>query len=166
MNIILVGLRGSGKSTVGKIISRKLNKTFYDLDSIIIKKEKKTIPELVGKYGWEYFRERETETIKEISKGENSVIATGGGTIKKNENIDMLKKKGKFIFLKTSLEQITARIGDDKSRPSLEGKKSFIDEMQEIWIMRKPIYEQVEDIIIETDDKSPEEVANEIISRL
>jgi len=166
MNIVLIGLRGSGKSTVGEIISRKLNKTFYDLDSIIIKKEKKTIPEIVEKYGWEYFREKETEIIKKISKRGNSVIATGGGTIKRNENIDMLKKNGEFIFLKTSIEQITVRIGDDKSRPSLNGKKSFIDEMQEIWIMRKPIYEQTADIIIETDDKSQEEVADEIINRL
>ncbi|HWY80037.1 MAG TPA: shikimate kinase [Candidatus Sulfotelmatobacter sp.] len=166
MNIILIGMRGSGKSTVGKILSKKTAKTFYDLDSLLIQSEGISITEIVQKYGWEYFREKESKLVERISKQINAVIAPGGGAIIQKSNRDFLGKNGKFIFLKVSVNQILSRISHNNNRPSLTGTKTFTEEIKDIWNERRTIYEQTSDITIDTDDKTPKEVVNEILKYL
>jgi len=166
MNIVLIGMRGSGKTTVGKLLSKKLNKTFYDLDRLLAEKESQPIAEIVKTHGWEYFRDKESEIAEEISQKTNAVIATGGGLILRQKNIDALAAHGKFIFLKASIPSIFRRISKDKNRPSLTEKKSFTEELEDVWNNRKEIYKQTADIIIETDNKAIKQIVDEIIKQL
>jgi len=166
MNIILIGMRGSGKSTIGKLLAKKLDKQFYDMDSLLEKKVRMTLPEYVKQLGWESFRDKESEVAEEVSHLTNVIIATGGGVILREKNINALKTNGKFIFLKTSIIQMLNRIGDAKNRPSLTKRNTLEEELEEIWKQRKSLYEQTADITIETDDKTTDEITKEIIKQL
>jgi len=166
MNIILIGMRGSGKSTIGKILSKKTGKTFYDLDTLLVQKNDMSIPEMIKKFDWEYFRNKESEIAKEISKINNAVIATGGGIILRQKNITELKRNGKFIYLHTSVEEIIKRIGNDTNRPALTKNNKLEDELVEVLEQRQKIYEQTADITIETNNKFPKLIAEEIIQKI
>ena len=99
MNIILTGLRGSGKTTVGKILAKKLKWKFVDLDKEIEKEEKMKIKNIVELKGWEYFRAKEAEVTKKVAQLDKRIISTGGGTIIDKENEIELKKNGKVVYL-------------------------------------------------------------------
>ena len=166
MNIVLIGMRGSGKSTIAKQLAKKLDRQFYDMDTLLEKKVGMTLPEFVTTNNWKVFRDKESEIAEEISVVTNAVIATGGGVITRQKNIEALKKKGTFIFLKTSIEQMLQRIGTAKNRPSLTDKNTLEEEVREIWKQRKDLYEKTAYVIIETDNKTVSEIVNEIIKQL
>ena len=109
MNIILTGLRGSGKSKIGKILSGKLEWEFLDLDKEIEKAEGMTIPEIYKEHGWEYFREKEKATVARLGNIENTVISLGGGTIVDPENQKILKELGTIVYLER-LQRIATNI--------------------------------------------------------
>ena len=104
-NIVLIGMPGCGKTSIGKILSEKINLEFYDVDKYIEEMTDELISSLFKK-GEEYFRDTESSAIKEICKKENIVISTGGGVIKREENIKELKEKGKIFFIDRPLENI------------------------------------------------------------
>ncbi len=166
MNIVLIGMRGSGKTTIAKQLAEKLHKSFYDLDMLLAEKEKMTIAEIVHIHGWEYFREKESKITENISHQTNAVISTGGGVILHKKNIDALKKNAIFILLKTSVEAMIKRIGNDTNRPALTNKKSLKEELEEVWKERKPIYETIANHSIETDGKTVKQITEEIIKQL
>lgn len=165
-NIVLIGMRGSGKSTVAKLLAQKLNKKYIESDELIVKKNKQTIPEMVKKYGWNYFRDKESEIVKEISTSNGIVISTGGGVVTRLQNIDILKKNGMLIHLNASLETLIKRMGNDTNRPLLTKKTTLKEETIEVLKQRKQQYKKVADEVIETDDLTPEEVVNKILLRL
>lgn len=165
-NIILIGMRGSGKTTIGKLLSQKLNRECLDLDEIMVKKMKMTIPEIVEKYGWDYFRDKESTIVKEVSLLDNKIISTGGGVVTKAKNISALKKNGVIIFLKTSVKTLLDRIGDDPNRPSLTNKNTKKEEIEELLKQRKKLYEEAANKIVKTDKLSPDEVINQILLKL
>ncbi len=103
-NLVLIGMPSCGKSTFGKLLADEFGRKFVDTDEEIIKKAGITIPEIFEKYGEEYFRNFESEVIKELSQNQSLVIATGGGAILRRENIDLLKQNGKIIFIDRPLE--------------------------------------------------------------
>lgn len=103
-NIVLIGMPSCGKTTLGKMLAKGFNKKFIDTDEEIIKKVGITIPEIFKKHGEEYFRNLESEVIKELSQNQSLVIATGGGAILRRENIDLLKQNGKIIFIDRPLD--------------------------------------------------------------
>jgi len=164
MNIVLIGMRGSGKTTIGKLLAKRLGKQFIEMDELIVQKVGHSIPEIVNRYGWEKFRDVEQEITREVARWDNVVNATGGGVVTREENIRQLKKKGKLVWLKANTDTLLRRVGNDQSRPSLTGK-SQREDMEAVLADRSPIYEQVADFIIDTEDKMPEEVA-EIITKL
>ncbi|OGJ44332.1 hypothetical protein A2272_01420 [Candidatus Peregrinibacteria bacterium RIFOXYA12_FULL_33_12] len=162
MNLSLIGLRGSGKTTLGKFLAKKLNKKFVDLDEEIEKGANSKIPEIVEKHGWNYFRNLESEICAKFAKEKNLVIATGGGIVLKDENIKNLKQNGKIIFIKCPIELCANRIKNSQNRPSLTGK-NFIDEFQEIWEQRKEKYEKAADFVLEDNgEKSLEDLISPI----
>lgn len=165
-NIVLVGMRGSGKSTVGKLLAEKLGKTFVETDALIVQKAGKSIPEIVSEKGWDYFRDLESEAIREVSRGDNEVISTGGGAILRPENVAALKRNGMLVYLRASLETLRIRIAGNTDRPSLTGTKNAIDEMEEILLKRSPIYESTADIVIDTDTIDPESIATIVIEKM
>ena len=165
MNIILIGYRGTGKTAVGKKIAEALKKKFVETDKLIVKKEGMDIPSIVKKNGWDFFRKLEKEVVGKVSEKDNMVISTGGGVILDHENIENLKRNGKIIWLDAKPETIEYRMtnSNNKDRPPLKGKDA-IEEIKEVLEERKEKYNKAADLTINTDNKTINEVAKEIIS--
>lgn len=166
MNIVLIGMRGSGKSTIGKRLAQKLQKTFIETDTIIEIKQRLTVRQIVKKFGWKYFRDIESDVAREVARFENAVIATGGGLVIRAQNVHFLKKNGFFIHLTANIDTLIARIGKDPNRPSLTGNKSVFGDMEEIGRLREKFYQDAADEIIENDKTHVEEVVEIIINTL
>jgi|TARA_B100001971_G_C18267438_1_gene594870 shikimate kinase len=160
-NIVLMGYRGTGKTAVAEELGEKLNKKIISIDKEI---EKKTgsIKDYVEKNGWDAFRDIESQIIENI-KTENAIIDCGGGFIEREINIQNLKANGVIIWLKASVPIIKERIKDNEDRPSLTGEQSFTDEIEGVLEKRNPTYKKAADYEIDTDNKSIEEIAGEII---
>jgi len=154
MNIVLIGYRGTGKSTVGRLLAARLGREFVSTDAEIVKRAQRTIPEIVAQQGWDYFRDLESDICRELASRDQLVIDTGGGAILRAQNVEALKKDGTLFWLTASVETIAKRIGGDNQRPSLTGTKSFIDEIQDVLRERTPKYHAVADHSIATDDRS------------
>ncbi len=166
MNVVLIGYRGTGKSTVGKVVAARLGCELRSTDAEIVKSAGQTIPQIVEQHGWEYFRDLETKMCQGLAGKDGLVLDTGGGAILRPQNVDMLKRTGKLFWLTASVETIAKRIGSDTQRPSLTGAKSFIDEIQDVLRERAPKYQAAADHVIETEGKSVSQVADEILARL
>ncbi len=164
MNIVLIGYRGTGKSTVGKILAARLERHLVSTDAEVIARAKLTIPEIVQQFGWEYFRDIESEVCRDLAAKDGLIIDTGGGAILRPQNVDSLKKNGTLFWLTASVETIATRIGGDTQRPSLTGAKSFIEEIQDVLRERTPKYQAAADHTIATEGQSVEQVAAHILA--
>lgn len=161
-NIVLVGLSGSGKTTIGTLLTELLpDYKFIDTDKIIVKLERRSINDIFAIDGEGYFRDLETKVAKGVSTSENQIISTGGGIILRQENMDALRSNGIIFYLKTSPEILIKRLEGDSSRPLLktDDVKAKLEKMLEI---RGKLYEKA-DITVETDNLSAEETAKEIV---
>lgn len=156
-NIVLIGMPGCGKTTIGRIIAKELGITFVDVDEYIVEKENKTITELF-KNGEEYFREIEKLAVAELSLINNIVIATGGGVIKNQINIEYLQKSGLIIFIDRSIKEIALDI-EVENRPLLHNKPSNLVELFE---ERYPLYNNYADYVV-LNEGSAYEIAKRII---
>ncbi|HNP62202.1 MAG TPA: shikimate kinase [Nitrospirales bacterium] len=166
MNIVLIGYRGTGKSTVATILGQRLGRTVISTDEEIVKEAKQSIPQLIEQFGWDHFRNLETGVCQKLTGQENLVIDTGGGLILKEENVRMLKENGKIFWLTAEVSTIASRISGDTQRPSLSGTKSFVEEIEEILEIRTPHYQAAADHVIQTDQISPEHIADAILSHI
>ncbi|MFA4916975.1 MAG: shikimate kinase [Syntrophales bacterium] len=162
MNIVLIGYRGTGKSVVAEILAKALNMARIGMDSEIVKKAGLTIPEIVEKYGWERFRDIESQIATKVSQQDNVIIDTGGGVIERPENMVALRKNSIVIWLKASVDMIVKRIESGTERPSLTKGKSFIAEVSEVLGKRSPKYSDAALHEIDTDAMTPEQVADRI----
>ncbi len=161
MNISLIGMMGSGKTCVGELLAKLLNMSFVDTDEQIIKTEKISINQIFAQKGETYFREIESATLKNVLNYNNQIISTGGGIIKSNENLSLLKEKSIVFYLKANPDILFERIKNNKERPLLN-VEDMKDRIKTILRERISQYEKAQYIIV-TDDKSPTEIANEII---
>ncbi len=161
MNIILIGFRGTGKSTVGKILSKETGWKFISSDDEIENKYGK-ISNLVSDKGWEYFRRLEEDVIGNIAKEDKTIIATGGGVVMNSNNVQNLKKNGKFILLTTSKELIINRI-KNSDRPRLTTSTCIEEEVDKILNERMPVYLSIADYMIDTSSLTPKDIAEKII---
>jgi shikimate kinase len=164
-NIILIGYRCTGKSTVGKELSKVLNRPFVDTDDLITSRSGMSIREMVEQGGWDFFREREKAVVRQLPPSSGMIIATGGGILDDEENRQILKQCGICVWLTAPVETIMKRMQADRhtndSRPAL----CSADDESEIAIMlarRDPIYRQAADMIIDTSNKSIDDVVGEI----
>ena len=164
MNIILIGYRGTGKSTVGRLLAARLGRDLVSTDAEIVKRAKRTIPEIVAQDGWEYFRNLESDICGELASRDQLVIDTGGGAILRAQNVEALKKNGTVFWLTASVETIAKRIGGDNQRPSLTGTKSFVDEIQDVLRERTPKYQAAADHSIATDDRSINQLVETLLT--
>ncbi len=164
MNIILAGFMGSGKSSVGPLLARMMGVDFLDTDSLIEAQSGKSIDSIFRDKGEGFFRELESSILAGI-KGEDRVIAVGGGALINTENIHVLKKKGLLIVLKVSLQAAAARLADTCDRPLLNKMDGDKEELATLMAEREAGYGKA-DIFIETDNLSPQDVAKRIFDRL
>lgn len=156
LNIVLVGMPGCGKTTVGKILAKKLKRRFADTDLIIEQKYGKSIPDIFAEKGEEYFRTLEEETVAECCKESLCVIATGGGAILREKNIDAMRQNGYVVFLTRNINEL-----DTNGRP-LSAKPGGVTALYE---QRLPIYKKIMDIEVESVSP-PEAAADKIIKEL
>jgi shikimate kinase len=166
MNIVLIGYRGTGKSTVGKMLAARSGYELVSTDAEIVKRAKQSIPEIVAQYGWEYFRDMESAVCRDLGGRDQLVIDTGGGAILRPQNVEMLKRNGKLIWLTATVETISARIGNDTQRPSLSGTKSFVEEITEVLRDRTPKYQAAADHVIQTDGRSIQQLVEIVLEMM
>ncbi len=167
MNIILIGFRGAGKTTVGSMLSQRLGKEFIDADEYLEQKEGKTIKDIFAIGGERLFREIEAQIIAELSLLNNKIIATGGGVILREENIKNLKRNGIFIFLDADAGTLYRRIGGDflthRRRPNLTSQGGY-QEIQDLLEFRKPLYDKAADYVINTADTTLNDIVDKIVT--
>ena len=163
MNLVLIGYRGTGKSTVGKILARKLGRTVVSTDAEIVKRANLSVPDIVKQFGWDHFRDLESAVCRDVAAQDQLIIDTGGGAILRPENVEALRKTGTLIWLTATVDTITRRIGGDTQRPSLTGTKSFTDEIREVLNERTPKYEAAAAHVVSTDGISSAQVADRIL---
>ncbi len=164
MNLVLIGYRGTGKSTVAELLATRLGWRAVSTDAQIVEKAQKKIPDIVSGEGWEHFRDLETEVCLALKEQDCLVIDSGGGIILRPENMEALKPNGLVFWLTATVSTITRRIEDDTQRPALTAGKTFVEEIQEVLTERTPKYQAVADHTIATDDLSPEEIASHILT--
>lgn len=155
--ILLIGMPGCGKSTIGELLSKKINYNFYDMDKYIEEISNSTVKELFS-ISEENFRDYETKACKELSNKEKIVISSGGGVIKKKENIDFFKNKGKIIFIDRPIENILKDV-DTESRPLLSDGKS---KLYSLYSERYNLYNDYCDVKI-VNDKTIGETLDKLI---
>ena len=164
MRLIIIGPMASGKSVVGKKLSKRLDIDFYDTDEEIVKKTGVTISHIFDIEGEDKFRSREMNIFSDLIKKDDCVISTGGGIVLKEENRELLKK-GTVLYLKTSIQTQLERTMNDKERPLLRGKENKEVTLRKMAKLRNPLYEKSSNYIIEETDNSNQTVDN-IIEQL
>lgn len=165
MNIVLIGMRGSGKTTVAKLLAKKLKKPYIEMDDLVMQKADMSTADIVKNYGWEYFRDIESKITKEIAKKDNIIISCGGGVIVRAENVKALKKNGKLFWLQTGVSTLVKRIGNDQNRPSFTGKPQRED-MEETLKVRYDLYKNAADMTIDAENLTKEQVTERIMQNI
>lgn len=167
MNVILIGYRCSGKTSVGKRLAQKLGRPFTDTDDRLVEKHGRSVREIVEDDGWEGFRRLERDTIQEVCARDNMVIATGGGAVLDPVNVGAMRKSGRVVWLKVSPPTVQQRMARDEDtdalRPALTTKGPY-DEIAGVLTERTPLYERAADMSIDTDGKTMDEIVGEIIN--
>ena len=165
-NLVLIGFMGSGKTSVGKALAKKLNMECIDTDKFIEENAGMTINEIFAEKGEDYFRSLETAVLSELSKNcFGKIICCGGGTPLREENVEVLHTMGTIVYLKVSPETVIERLKDDDTRPLLKrpDKEAAVKELLD---SRKAKYYKAADMNIVTDGKTAEAIADEIIANL
>ncbi len=164
-NIVITGFMGTGKSVVAKELARKLKMEFIDMDRIIEERQGLTISDIFARYGENYFREQENKLVKELSKKENMVIATGGGTLLSLNNARKLSQRGQIICLYADSQTIYNRVKEKSNRPLLKGK-NVLSKINRLLEERKKIYDNIKWKIDTTNFTKTREVVDKIINLL
>ena len=165
MLIYLIGLPGSGKSTIGKTLAQKLKYAYFDMDDAICAREQKTIEEIFADKGENYFRELEHEILHETFDLKNTIISTGGGVPCFFDNINEMKRNGLTIFINPTIDELANRLGGQggANRPMLKGKshKQVLDFIETKYRERAPYYEQAK-LIFSSNKLKPQDILDRL----
>ncbi|MDC8832118.1 shikimate kinase AroK [Alteromonas gilva] len=164
-NIFLVGPMGAGKSTIGRHLADELHLEFFDSDQEIERRSGADITWIFDLEGEEGFRKREENVINDLTDKQGIVLATGGGSIVTKAVRNRLSARGIVVYLQTTIDKQVARTQRDKRRPLLQ-KGDPEQVLTDLADLRNPLYEEVADYVVETDDQSARAVANQIISKI
>lgn len=165
-NIVLIGMRGSGKTTVARLLAKKLNRKYLELDAMLVEKAGMSISEIVEKYGWDHFRQLESQLVKEVSFLDSVIISTGGGVVTKDENISALKKNGQLIFLQAPSSILKERLMAHHDLPALTDKNDPIKELDNVLKERLPLYKKAADAIIDTSGLNVDDVVDAVALKI
>ena len=163
-NIVLVGLMGSGKTTIGRRLAHELNQDFFDTDHEIIGKTGVTIDHIFDIEGEDGFRERESKILENLCQMSNIILATGGGIVIKSKNREILKNSGLVVYLSSSVDQLLRRTAKSKTRPLLENSKDRRKTITDLVNARDVYYREVSSLVVDTTGKKLHEIIN-IIKR-
>ncbi len=165
MNISLIGMMGSGKTSIGKLLAQKLpHFNFVDTDDEIVKTENKTINDIFKEYGEKYFRETETNVLNEILNKDNQIISTGGGIVLVERNLLNLFEKSKMIYLKADSDELYKRIRYNTDRPLLNDGDMKI-KIKNLLAEREDKYKRAH-FTIDTTNKTPDIIVKEITEKI
>lgn len=156
-HIVFIGFMGSGKSTVARKLGSMFSKRVVDLDKLIAKRARKSIPEIFADEGEEGFRFREKAALESMLDEVPCIVSCGGGVVTREENIELLKRLGTIVYLQVDAAEAVSRISNPESRPLLQGPVSAEEMLQ----TRLPLYEQAADITVDTSGKTIDDVVNE-----
>jgi shikimate kinase len=167
LSVILIGYRGSGKTTVGRALAKRLSHTFVDTDELIMTRAGKNIKEIFEQHGETHFRDLETQVVTELATRENHVISLGGGAILREQNRSVLStKNATIVYLRAEPEELLRRIRADATttanRPNLTGLGGGIDEIRSVLASREPIYRQVMTHEVDVTNTSVDDVVQAI----
>jgi len=163
VNLVLIGYRGTGKSTVAKLLAERLDMPVVSLDAEIVREAGRSIPEIVAEHGWPHFRDLEAAVTKRVAARDGLIIDAGGGVILRPENVENLRRNGTLVWLRASVPVIVARIESGTQRPALTEGKSFTDEVADVLRERTPLYESAADHAVDTDALTSEQVAARVV---
>lgn len=161
-NIILIGFMGTGKSSVSRYLHNMAQMEIAEMDEIIVQREGMSIPAIFAAKGDSYFRSLETNLLQELQQENDLIISCGGGAALRKENVDAMKTNGYVFLLTAAPETIFRRVGADQNRPVLNGRRSP-EGIAQLMKERQPFYQAAADFVISTDNKSSENVAQEIL---
>jgi shikimate kinase len=166
MNVVLVGYRGTGKSTVARLLGTALGREVVSLDAEIVREAGRPIPAIVAEHGWPHFRDLEAAVTKRVAARDGLIIDCGGGVILRDDNVANLRRDGTVFWLRAAVPTIVARIEGGTERPALTAGKTFTEEVEDVLRERTPRYAAAAHHEIDTDEVSPEDIAREIVRRL
>lgn len=164
-NIMLIGFMGTGKSTISAKLREKTRMEEVDMDAAIVERENCSINEIFQNQGEAYFRQVETDVLKELLTEDHRIISCGGGAVVKEENVKMMKDNGSVILLTATAQTVFDRVKNNNDRPILRGNMN-VEFIQELMKKREALYLRAADIIIETDEKSVDEICDEILIKV
>ncbi len=165
-NIFLIGPMGAGKSTIGRELAEKLHLDFYDSDQEIERRTGADIAWVFDLEGEDGFRKREETVIDDLSEKQGIVLATGGGSVISAQIRNRLSARGIVVYLETTIDKQVVRTQRDRRRPLLQTSEEPRKVLERLAIERNPLYEEIADVIVPTDDQSAKIVANKIIERI
>lgn len=162
-NIILIGFMGCGKSSLGVRLSYRLRWPLTDTDKMIERRNRMTVSEIFGRYGEEAFRQMETQCLERLlGRKDPQVIAVGGGLPLREANRELLGKLGTVVYLRVKAETVCVRLAGDTTRPLLSGDRPE-EKVRSLMRERSGIYESIADIIVDTDDRNIDDIADEVL---
>ncbi|MFL9609345.1 shikimate kinase AroK [Methylobacillus sp. Pita2] len=164
-NIFFVGLMGAGKTTIGRIIAKHLNKTFYDSDHEIERRTGVSIPVIFELEKEDGFRKREAAVIEELSRMQDIVLATGGGAVLLPQNRKQLMENGTVIYLRANVQELWQRTRNDKNRPLLQNDNPR-KKLEQLFAQRDPLYREVASIIVDTGGQPVNAIVHQIEQKL
>jgi shikimate kinase len=163
--IYLIGFMGTGKSTVARELSHLLQRAVIDTDAEIVSRAGMSIADYFARWGEAAFRDLEHQVIRELSEGAEAIISCGGGVVLRQDNVDCMKDLGTVVLLTAEPATVLERVRYDTKRPLLEGKKNVTD-IAALMATRMPYYQAAADVMVATDQRSPKNIAKEIIRRI
>lgn len=162
-NVILVGMMGSGKTTMGRVLAKQLDKEFVDSDEEIQHRTGVTIPHIFDVEGEQGFRQRESSVIADLLRRENLILATGGGAVLMDQNRAAMRENGIVIYLKASVHDLWQRTRHDRNRPLLQTDDPHA-KLAELFQQRDALYQQVADIVIQSGKLSVYTLMLQVVS--
>lgn len=162
MNIVLIGMSGAGKSTIGVLLAKALGKNFVDTDIVIQQQEGKLLQEIIDEQGVDYFLEIEAKVVAQLVCND-SIVATGGSVVYSERAMYALKQKGRIVYLHVPYEEIARRLVNFSTRGIVRKNGATL---REIYEERLPLYTQYSDLVMNCSSKSVEQCVNELVGRI
>ncbi|RMH59298.1 MAG: shikimate kinase [Candidatus Hydrogenedentota bacterium] len=164
-NIVLIGYRGTGKTTIARILAGRLHRSVISTDDEIVHRAGKSIPEIVEAQGWDSFRDLEEAVVEEVTRRQDVIVDCGGGVILREANRRRIRERGLVVWLVLPPSLIAERIGEDPNRPTLTGRGT-LEEIEDVLAEREPLYRETAHLVVSTENAAPQESAEEILQRV